>query len=114
MDEFGDDNTLADIAQEKMRTASNEIRQLELEREALTHAKQDIAFDAKARSTALENAAILRAMLDDPDDVVRDRALKALRVTVTLRSRKAGGRAIVVTSVFGQSKPLTIPHNPGR
>jgi DNA invertase Pin-like site-specific DNA recombinase len=114
MDEFGDDNTLADIAQEKMRAASTEIRQLELEREELQHTRRNITYDATARSAVLDNATAIRAMLDDPDDVVRDRALKALRVTVSLRSRKAGGRAIVVSSVFGQSKPLPIPHNPGK
>ena len=114
MDNFSDDDTLAAIAAEKMRTMSHEIQELELERGELQENRRDAVIDAAARASAVENAPVLLAMVDDPDEEVRRRVLDALNVRVEMRSGSNGQRGIVIETVFGRSRIIPIRHNPGR
>ncbi len=93
---------------------SREIQELELERDELQENRRDTVVDAAARASASENAPVLLAMLDDPDEEVRRRVLDALNVRVEMRSRPDGRRGIVIETVFGQSKIIPIRHNLGR
>jgi site-specific DNA recombinase len=114
MDDFSDDETLATVAADKIRTLSRDIKALEAERAGEQADQRDAALDEQARVTVSENAEQLREMLDDPDEVVRQKVLEALRVRVVLKARSDGRRGIVIETIFGRSKVIPIRHNLGR
>ena len=114
MGRFGDDETLAAIAEEEIRARARDIQGLELERDELLQDNETAEIDAARRANLLANRAALREMIDDPDEQVRRRAIEALEVRVKMEIDGQAGRAIVVSCLLAAPKRFKVRHNPGR